>query len=398
LAKRRGLRAVPTSDYEMRVREVLQQTIAQIKRPLRPVWRAVNPAWMSGVRAAERGAIRLKAAPAKWLRPDWPRRHALGAFATDDAFRGPSGSGNVAIVAVNYNTAEHLAHLLFSLFRILGRDQFCRVVVVDNASTDASVELLTALRDAGLVDAILNRRQRYHGPALNQAMNHLTRLARRTSAAADRGQPIDYTWVLDSDTVVLRADSVQDAVRAAVATRAGLLGQVQYQEMPEGYAHVSSVLIDPARVWRRRIAPFYESGTPAEGLHASLRRAGVPIVDFPYRSANYVLHLGSRTLRSIRRQADAVNRYYDWACDGELFSFHDNPAGQAIYDRFLGAFREEVPSLDPARLVAACSAGPLLDLGLSNNRAKPPASAIASTLQTVSVEALTSNVKLGVRS
>lgn len=339
----------------------------QIKRPLRPLWRAMNPAWVSGVRAAERSAIRLKAAPAKWLRAEWPRQRPPTADQASHARQARKPDLRIAIVAVNYNTAEHLAHMLFSLYRILGRDQFCRVVVVDNASTDSSVGLLSALRDAGLVDVIFNRRQRYHGPALNQAMNHLARLARQAIAAGEK--PIDYVWVLDSDTVVLRRDAVSDALSAAVATRAGLLGQVQYQEMPEGYAHVSSVLIDPAQVWRRRIATFYESGTPAEGLHTSLRRAGVPIVNFPYRSANYVLHLGSRTLRSIRQQADAVNRYYDWACEGDLFSFHDNPQGQPIYDRFLEAFRTEVPVLEPARLVAACSAGPRIDLGLTQAQA-----------------------------
>lgn len=340
----------------------------RIKRPLRPLWRAINPAWVSGVRAAERSAIRLKAAPAKWLRAEWPRRQSpIADQAVEaNAYQAEKPHRSVAIVAVNYNTAEHLAHMLFSLYRILGRDQFCRVVVVDNASTDSSVELLTALRGAGLVDVVFNQRQRYHGPALNQAMNHLARLAQQAIAAGE--QPVDYVWVLDSDTVVLRPDAVSDAVRAALVTQAGLLGQVQYQEMPEGYAHVSSVLIDPVQVWRRTIAPFFESGTPAEGLHTSLRRARVPIVNFPYRSANYVLHLGSRTLRSIRTQADAVNRYYDWACEGDLFSFHDNPHGHVIYDRFLEAFRAEVPVLEPARLVAACSAEPRVDLGLTREQ------------------------------
>ncbi|HJT36203.1 MAG TPA: glycosyltransferase [Pirellulales bacterium] len=313
--------------------------IGSFKRLLRPAWRAVNPAWVQCWRSIERASIRTKAAPTRWLRRDWPKNRAPFPDAA-----------NVAIVTVNYNTAEHIAHLLFSLFRVLGRDQFRRVVVVDNGSTDGSVELLKALAQAGLIEVILNRRQRYHGPALNQAMSYLARQARHSPEAA-----ADYIWVLDSDTIVLRPDGVRDAVERARATGAGLLGQVQYHEMPEGYAHISSLLLDPARVWRRSIAPFYESGTPAEGVHASLRKRGVPIVDFPYRDDNYVLHLGSRTLRTIRQRDDAVNRYYGWACDGNLFSFHDNPAGQVIYDAFTEIFRREVETLDPPSLLAACS-------------------------------------------
>jgi hypothetical protein len=47
-------------------------------------------------------------------------------------------------------------------------------VVVDNASTDGYAELFTALADSGLCEVIANREQRYHGPALTQAMDHMS--------------------------------------------------------------------------------------------------------------------------------------------------------------------------------------------------------------------------------
>jgi len=36
----------------------------------------------------------------------------------------------VAIVVASYSTRVHLAHLLFSLYRILGEDQFGDVIVL----------------------------------------------------------------------------------------------------------------------------------------------------------------------------------------------------------------------------------------------------------------------------
>src|SRR3954453_3888770 len=84
---------------------------------------------------------------------------------------GSSPAGNrVAIVVVNYQTPALVSHLLFSLYRILGADQFACLVVVDNASTDGSREMLGVLHDAGLVQLTANGRQRYHGPGLNQAL------------------------------------------------------------------------------------------------------------------------------------------------------------------------------------------------------------------------------------
>src|SRR6266436_1143899 len=116
-----------------------------LKQLLRPAWYKVVPYQLAVKRRFERARIRVAAMPAKWLREPWPPR-----------LPGAASPGKVAIVTVNYNTAERLAHLLFSLYRILGRDQFHSIVVVDNASSDSSRQLLHALHRAGLVEVILN--------------------------------------------------------------------------------------------------------------------------------------------------------------------------------------------------------------------------------------------------
>ena len=279
----------------------------------------------------------------QWLRRTWPGRPG----------RAPQDR-RAAIIIVNFNTGELLSHLLFSIFRVLDRRQLARVVVVDNASTDLSRPLLEALRAAGLVDVLFNATQRYHGPALNQAMDHLA-----------TEPDVDYVWVLDSDTVVLRADALHDAVAFLAAHQASLVGQLHaHKAIPEGYAHVSSLLLDPVKVWRRGLAPFEEAGTPAKALQISLRRRGLVVRDFPFRSHNYILHLGRGTLAQIKEAQNQDNRYFKWASEHSQPHYHGNAEGARIHEEFLNVFRAEVPQLSPAALVAACQRRGAVQLNL----------------------------------
>src|SRR5207248_1684298 len=111
-----------------------------------------------------------------WFRTTWPRP--------------PSGT-QVAAVLVSYNTLELVARALLSLYRVLELNALSKIVVVDNASTDGSREFLEALAADGLITLIANDRQRYHGPALNQALSYLARGERRQAS-------VDYVWILDS--------------------------------------------------------------------------------------------------------------------------------------------------------------------------------------------------------
>jgi hypothetical protein len=56
-----------------------------------------------------------------------------------------SDQKRVGIVVANFNTRRLIAQLVFSLYRLLGRNEFAQIVVVDNGSTDGSTELLKAL-------------------------------------------------------------------------------------------------------------------------------------------------------------------------------------------------------------------------------------------------------------
>src|SRR5919201_1921235 len=130
-------------------------------------------------------------------------------------------STRVGIVVATFNTRRLIAQLVFSLYRLLGRSEFAEVVVVDNASTDGSLELLGALHDAELIHLIRNRSQRYHGPALTQGISWLAR-RQRAVAAHER---LDYVWVLDSDVIVLRRETVRDALASLERAAAVAVGQ-----------------------------------------------------------------------------------------------------------------------------------------------------------------------------
>lgn len=67
-----------------------------------------------------------------WLRLNWPKRKQ----------RMENKAPRIAVVSVNFNTAKYISYLLFSLCRIVGREKFGEIVIVDNNSTDGSREIL----------------------------------------------------------------------------------------------------------------------------------------------------------------------------------------------------------------------------------------------------------------
>jgi hypothetical protein len=271
-----------------------------------------------------------------------------------------STAPTTAIVSVNHNSLEHVAHLLFSVFRVLDPAPQREIVIIDNRSSDGSAEYLEAFARRGLIQLVRNAGPPYHGPGLNRGMNVLARRQR------DPSQRVDYVWILDSDVIVLRPDALAVAVEGLRKASGALAGQLQHDQpglLPEGYAHVSANLMDPSRVWRRGVSPFLEHGAPGAMMQRALRRQGEAIVDFPFYASGYLLHLGRGTLGSIAKRGDRRNRYYDWAVnltsappegDPNAYHFHGNPDGSRVFARFVELFDAEVPTLSPEALVDAC--------------------------------------------
>ena len=278
------------------------------------------------------------------------------AWPTDSNTR-EADEARVAIVVANFNTRRLIGQLVFSLYRLLGRSEFAQIVVVDNASTDGSRDLLEALHEAGLVHLIRNRGQRYHGPALTRGISYLAR-RQRTVLEKER---LDYVWTLDSDVVVLRPDTVRDALRLLEHVSAAAVGQKTgdpaYSRLlrrnPE-MLHPCSLMLDPARIWRDPIPPFLEDGAPSTALQVAADEQGLRLAAFPFVEDGYLLHLGRGTLREVADANDASNRYYEWAVDHRDYHFAGRADGPRRFAAFAELFDAEVGDLTPDGLVAAC--------------------------------------------
>jgi hypothetical protein len=265
----------------------------------------------------------------------WPRSAA-----------GSEAGDRVAIVVVNYQTRELVSQLVFSLQRILGRDQFAALVVVDNASSDGSDRTLAALADAGLLHLIRNHRQRYHGPALNQAISWLA----RRQASVSPGERIDFVWALDSDVVVLRREVVRDAVATFRGTGAAIIGE----GVAETRVALNSLMLDPAKVWRRSLPPFDDSGSPDWPLQQAVAEAGLEIAPFHFNYDSYVLHLGRGTMGKLLEAGERDNRFYDWASEHREPHYSDHPLGRRLHEAVLRLYEAEVADDSPDALVEAC--------------------------------------------
>jgi hypothetical protein len=253
-----------------------------------------------------------------------------------------------AIVSVNYNTAPLIARLVWSIYRALGVRGFGSLVIVDNGSRDESSAILNALADAGLIALIANELNRYHGPALNQAVDHL--------ALVRAEQPVATTaiWVLDSDCVVIRPDSLHACVQIMNESGAALVGQPMHDRWNSGELGLHSLLLDPAQVWRNEIEPFQHHGEPSKMLQQSCLDAGLTAAAFPFTRDGYVVHRGRGTLAAIWATGDEDNHYAEWAATHHDPHWADESDAEAIYRDFEASFLAAVPTLTAVALVAAC--------------------------------------------
>jgi glycosyltransferase involved in cell wall biosynthesis len=217
------------------------------------------------------------------------RRVAWPGVVDDPAPRG------VVAVTVNYNTRDLLRQLLYSLFAVLRPGPLEAVVVVDNGSTDGSLDDLRALEQHGLITLIRNRWPQGHGPGLNRAFSAL--------AKEREFRDIERVWILDSDVVVLRPDTLDKALESARKQDAAILGEKQPSERRTGPAVLlCSMLVDPRRVWADDLPIFEWHGLPADPLQDALAARGENIEDFRFCAEGYLFHLWSGTLRVLAQQ------------------------------------------------------------------------------------------------
>ena len=278
------------------------------------------------------------------IRANWPapRVHSTGE------------RPRIAVVTVNYNTKELLARLIFSLRRFVDDSvNLGPIIVVDNNSTDGSVEMIIQLSEAGLITPIFNKKQTYHGPGLNQGMELLR-------AAAAQGKPgfvdIDYVFVVDSDVFVSRGELFTDAITAMQTVSSPISGEFEPNEYIEGgYSHISSLLIDPAITWRKGFHPFEDHGVPALEYQRTIVKHRLPRLDFPFRSHFYLIHLWSGTLKAICSANETDNKCFAWAMADLPVRPSMDEKTQFIIEEFEQCFRASVPTFLPEVVLAACA-------------------------------------------
>jgi glycosyltransferase involved in cell wall biosynthesis len=285
----------------------------------------------------------------------------------EDSSRSADGD-RVAIVVVNHNKRILISELIFSLYRILGRDQFAAVVVVDNASTDGSVQVLRALADAQLIHLIANKRQRHHGSGLNQAVSWL---ASRQAGLREKAR-IDYVWALDSDTLILRRDTIRDALDVLRRPDAAIIGESLGEYDGYQYMPAATLMFKPGLVWRDPIAPFRDDGSPEMKLLQTATDAGYGVVPFPFLRHSYALHLVSGTLMQVAER-ERRNRWHVWAKRNlhgrRHFNYSYHPLGAQLHCELRSAYEREIPDDSPERLVRACLRGELI--AVSDARSLP---------------------------
>lgn len=259
------------------------------------------------------------------------------------AARRAGPSGGASVVTVTHNTLELTGLLLASLLRVAG-PRLRRIVVVDNGSTDGGRDLAEAAARAGLVHAVLNDANLYHGPALDQGIWHLGALA---AAGEDTG---DWVWLLDSDCVLVDPGTLDRVTGLDV----DLVGETIWNPWQRQFRlGLYSLLFRPATVWRSPTVPFAEAGDPATGFELSCRRAGLAACSFPFTARGHLVHRGQGTLAGVFRSEDTANKYFEWASDNHDPHYQGARHQARAYAMALAAFRREVGALTPGAIVTA---------------------------------------------
>ena len=269
----------------------------------------------------------------------------------------------ILITVANYNTSELLAHLLFSLFRVMGRRPLrnCDILIVDNNSADDSVPILKALEKQKLIRVIYNKKQKYHAPALNQGLEIAIR------------EKYDIFWSLDSDTVVLRSRTIRDAVHSFENHQAAMMAQ--YNNSRE--AHVSCMMLRVSTAEKLR-GCFNHGGNPSRYLQRQYRQSNVKVLNFPFRQNYYILHVGCGTRKAIKEIGDTSNAWFSDMADCSPW-YHGDPLAPTIHDNFKRLFKDHVPKITPRAMCEACATGGLLRLRLPKESPGPDPGTLSPT-------------------
>ena len=250
-------------------------------------------------------------------------------------------------MVANHNAKELIGQLVFGVHRVLNTGELHRLVVVDNASIDGSVELLSAMQETGLLTLVQRQERPYHGPGLNAGLSYLA------ANQDDEDHRTDLVGVMDSDVFALRPGGLTAAVDLMRSAHAVMTGPARDELVPF-YAHPSLCLFDPAAVWSGDVPVFREHGAPGIPMQRYLRARGDGIVTFPFYRFRYFLHLGHGTVKTLGGAEHRANRYHPWAATGLRHHYEEDPAGPLLHQLWAEAFSREVTEPTTDALIEAC--------------------------------------------
>jgi glycosyltransferase involved in cell wall biosynthesis len=193
----------------------------------------------------------------------------------------------VTAVVVNYKTLDLTRRTVESL-RAHYSD--LSILLIDNGSADSSTKYLLRLGERHEnISTVVNRRNCYHGPALDQGM----RLA-----------PTPYVFTLDSDCEVVRGGFLEAMLTLFADEAVYAAGEVRYKNRfgftygydehtqagrPRRIPYVDphAMLIDRSKYFR--LHPFIHHGAPCIKNMRDAKRAGYRVCNFPI--SEFVFHL-----------------------------------------------------------------------------------------------------------
>jgi hypothetical protein len=169
---------------------------------------------------------------------------------------------------------------------------------------------------------------------------------------------------MDSDTVVLRSQIIH-AAEYMQKRQAELMGQIGYKRE----AHISCLLMD-MKATNEINARFVHGGSPSRSITALYRGHKRKIINYPFRSRYYMLHIGCGTRKVIKEIGDTQNEWYDDPADCNPW-YHADPLAPIIHDEFIQIFTQDVPKLTPDAVVRACLKDNLIELDLPDRAPLP---------------------------
>jgi glycosyltransferase involved in cell wall biosynthesis len=189
--------------------------------------------------------------------------------------------GDITVIVVNYKTQDLTRRCVESL---LNHYPDVNLLLIDNGSQDDSMAYIKqASRQLPNVQCILNRENRYHGPAMDQGIKFST---------------TRYIFTLDSDCEIIKDGFLECMVALFACPEVYAIGQLAYMdrygyEVEQGrgrhliqYIYPYAMLLDKEKYLK--LSPFIHHGSPCIKNMKEAEERGYFVKNFPIEK--FVFH------------------------------------------------------------------------------------------------------------